>query len=376
MRDLEIFELYNISPDMKKDSFGERLNSKLNVKTDYDKIVCDFEWIDVMDETIRYIDNILRNPNRFIINEEEIVKIELARRITVESIKHLSRNTNLIQDYDKKTGDVRPSKILNVNKDESYNTYENRFIYTLIQNMKTFISMKKRDMITSSSLKDLKKFEYQAATTLGSERININLSMESKIMNKMEDGTKDGMNVAERIERLEMKINDLSNSEVYRMLQKLHVALVRPPIKKTNLILKNTNFQYAMNLWNYMQEHMNDNTKREKEAKDYEDEDKLKRYMDDAFLLDYLTMNTLSKEAAPAQLNEETIEKLTDSLIDKIVSINADLPEEKLQEMIGSKILISRQNNVASLRQVQNAFSRSIDNFLDKIKEFDFEGVD
>lgn len=40
-----------------------------------------------MEQTVPYIDNIFRNPNRFIINEEEIVKIERARRITVESIK-------------------------------------------------------------------------------------------------------------------------------------------------------------------------------------------------------------------------------------------------------------------------------------------------
>ena len=66
----------------------------------------------------KILDNILRNPNRFIVNEEDIVKIELARRVTVESIKHLSKNTNLIQDYNKETGDVRPSKILNINKEE------------------------------------------------------------------------------------------------------------------------------------------------------------------------------------------------------------------------------------------------------------------
>ena len=88
-----------------------------------------------------------------IVNEEDIVKIELARRVTVESIKHLSRNTNLIQDYDKDTGDVKPSKILNINKEESFNTYENRFIYSLIQNMKGFIARKKSAGIVESSLK-------------------------------------------------------------------------------------------------------------------------------------------------------------------------------------------------------------------------------
>lgn len=373
MKDLEVFELYNNSPVVKVDSFGERLNSKLNVKTDYDKVVCNFEWIDVMENSIRYLDNILRNPNRFIINEEEIVKIELSRRTTVESIKHLSKNTNFIQDYNKKTGDVRPSKILNINKEESYNTYENRFIYTIIQNMRTYISMKKRNMKTSSSLKDLKSFDYQGSTVLGAEKIMISLSIGSRIQNKVNDGEKDGLGVEERLERLEMKINDLTNSEVYRTLQKEHVALVRPPIKKTNVILKNTNFQYAMNLWNYMQEHMDDDTKRQKESKDYDDFGRMKRYLDDTFLLDYLTLNMLSKESATLPLDEETISRLTDQLIEKIVSINSDVSEELLQEIVGQKILEAKQNNIASLRQIKNTFAKSIDNYLDKVKEFSFE---
>ena len=61
-------------------------------------------------------------------------------------VKHLSRNTNLIQDYNQKTGEVKPSKILNINKEESFNTYENRFIYTLINNMKLYIERKKKEL--------------------------------------------------------------------------------------------------------------------------------------------------------------------------------------------------------------------------------------
>ena len=49
-------------------------------------------------ETIPYIDNIFRSPNRFIVNEEEVVKIEQAKKITVETIKHLSKNTNFIHE--------------------------------------------------------------------------------------------------------------------------------------------------------------------------------------------------------------------------------------------------------------------------------------
>ena len=117
MDDLKIIDYYNNADDKKKEAFSSHINSNLRVITDYNSEDYDYEWLDRMEKCIRYLDNILRNPNRFIVNEEDIVKIELARRVTVESIKHLSRNTNLIQDYDKKTGDVKPSKILNINKE-------------------------------------------------------------------------------------------------------------------------------------------------------------------------------------------------------------------------------------------------------------------
>ena len=116
MSELKVLDLYHKTQEKNIEKFQNKKNSTLKVITDFDKVEADVEWINIMEDTIRYIDNILRNPNRFIVNEEDIVKIELARRVTVESIKHLSRNTNLIQDYDKNTGDVKPSKILNINK--------------------------------------------------------------------------------------------------------------------------------------------------------------------------------------------------------------------------------------------------------------------
>lgn len=371
MEELEIFELYNNTPNSKIDGFNEKLNSALNVKTDYDKVVCNFDWLDLMEETIRYLDNILRNPNRFIVNEEEIVKIELARRITVESIKHLSRNTNFIQDVDIKTGDVRPSKILNINKDESYDTYENRFIYTLINNMKSYISLKKRDLITTSYIRDLKQFNYKATTKIGEENVDFSFTINSKINTKLDNGD-DDQTIEERIEKLEMQISDLTNSEIYRILHKKHVALVRPPIKKTNVILKNVNFQYAVKLWNYLQEHPDDDTKREQEKKDYDDNDRLKQFGDDCFLLQYLAINTLNKEDYKFELDEEKIEQITNILIDKIVNLNSELSEEKLAEMLGEKIAQAKQNNMASLRQIQNVFNKNINKYLDRIKEFEF----
>ena len=143
MENLEIIDLYENSNKERNNKFINNLNSSLNVKTDVKKIIRDIEWINMMELTIPYIDNIFRSPNRFIINEEEIVKIEQAKKVTVETIKHLSKNTNFIQTVDSQTGDVTPSKLLNVRKEETYNTYENRLIYTLVNNIKLFIKRRK-----------------------------------------------------------------------------------------------------------------------------------------------------------------------------------------------------------------------------------------
>ena len=120
MAKMKVLELYNDN-DERIDKFNASVKSEYTLTSNYERVEANFAWLDIMENTILYLDNILRNPNRFIINEEEVVKVEQAKRITVESIKHLAKHTSYIQEIED-NGDVRPSKVLNVNKDESYNT--------------------------------------------------------------------------------------------------------------------------------------------------------------------------------------------------------------------------------------------------------------
>lgn len=365
--ELKVLDLYHQASNKSIQKFKDRINSNLNVVDEYDKVTGDTEWIDIMEDTIRYLDNILRNPNRFIVNEEDIVKIELARRVTVESIKHLSRNTNLIQDYDKKTGDVKPSKILNINKEESFNTYENRFIYSLIQNMKGFIARKKSAGIVESSLKSHKKFDYAASVKMGPEQVDMNMQMGSNIHSVVSSKDEEGYSIPERIERLELKIADLTSSEVYKTIQKLHIALVTSPIKKTNVILKNVNFQYAVKLWNYMQENIDDNTMRQKENRHYEDKGDLKDYVDETFLLNYLIMNTLNKDKISDSEKEKVSEKIINNMVQQIVSLNAEMTVDDLKNIVGKTYEVVKYKEVTTARKIEEIFNKYINKYLDKV---------
>ena len=117
MRNLGVSDLVDQIDDGKLNDFGNNMDSNMRVQTDYSRDSFDSQWVDLFEFTLPYLDKIVRNPKRFITTEEEIIKIESAKKIGVESIKHLSKHTNFIQDVDQDTGDVIPSKLLNVLKE-------------------------------------------------------------------------------------------------------------------------------------------------------------------------------------------------------------------------------------------------------------------
>ena len=82
-----------------------RLVQKVNKK------IFDIEWVNVIEDCLVPLDEIVRNPRKFIVVEEDIIDISLARSISVESVRHLAQHTNLIAAVDGDT--VTPSKILN-----------------------------------------------------------------------------------------------------------------------------------------------------------------------------------------------------------------------------------------------------------------------
>ena len=369
MDELGIINLYEESSKNKNKEFIENVNSNLRVITNYDKTSCSFEWLDIMEDTIKYLDNILRNPNRFIVNEEEIVKIEQTRKVSVETIKHLSKNTNFIQKIDEKTGDVIPSRLLNVRKEESFNTYENRLIYTLMQNIKFFIHKRKElieqsfDKNNDEQGKNNKQLEYNAKSKLNEEDVDINVSISSKL-NSQENEKNDGNGIVNRIEEIEKKIKDVESSEVYKILDKLHVILVKDPVRKTNVVLKNVHFQYAMKLWEYLKVNMDEQANSSEENRDFLDNGTLKKMMDEAFLLQYLIMKTLDEDEKEKQDTKQEIKALVvEQMLDKIMDCDEDITEEQLQQLVAEKYEVIKYKKMAVLQDIQKIFKKHIEKY-------------
>ena len=82
-------------------------------------------------------------------------------------------------------------------------------------------------------------------------------------------------------------------------------------------------------------------------------------------------MNTLSDSKSAIKKNE-VIEEITDSLLQRIVELNVDMPLTELKEKIGDKIAIIKYRKEASLSEIQYIFSQHIKTYLEKIEDFKF----
>ena len=375
LENLEVIELYENANQEKTKTFMDTAESTLKVQTEKKYITRDIEWINMMEEVIPHIDSIFRSPNRFIKNEEETVKIEQAKKVSVETIKHLSKHTNLIQDIDKETGDVIPSKLLNVRKEETYDTYENRLIYTLVQNMKYFVNTRKDSLLqpigsdNKEENKDNKQLEYNAKSKLNDEEVDINVSINSKLDTEQKDDKERNKSLLMRIEEIERKISDIESTEVYKILDKEKIVLVKDPVRKTNVVLKNVHFQYAMRLWEFLKANFDEQTIESEDNKDYMDNGQLKKMMDEAFLLQYLAMKTLDEDTMEKQDTKKEIKAIVvEQMLDKMLDLDEDMTEEQLRQLVAEKYEVIKYKKMAVLQDIQKIFKKYFDQYQDMVE--------
>ena len=213
----------------------------------------DNDWIDIIEEILPSIDAIVRNPRRFITIEEDIIDISLARQISVESVKHLAQHTQFIASVDNKKGTVTPSKILNTSKEESFEVYENRFLYTLILKLNEFIN-KRYEIIKKSVVSNSQEVKISLNTKYNFNGTDMNVSLvASTDMPFDEEKFRETQTYqsVKRVEKIKQIVQGFLGSAFAKEMRSS--ALVRPPITRTNVIKKEPNFKKALILWQFIE---------------------------------------------------------------------------------------------------------------------------
>ena len=211
--------------------------------------VVDEEWISMIEDSLDAINTIIEKPRRFITTEEEVVPVSLAKKISADSVRHLSQNTQFLAPSE--DGQVHPTRILNVNTVETYDLYENRFIYHLIQRLLTFVD-KRTDVIFWSTGNEIRnRFKMHSKIDDAYEEIEYNVEMTVKNRQSFAENDADNMDVFMRIDRVRRLVMALRGASFCQIMN--GCSAVRSPIQRTNLIMKDPNYRKCYQLWQFME---------------------------------------------------------------------------------------------------------------------------
>ena len=211
--------------------------------------VVDERWLSLIEDSLDSINTIIDKPRRFITTKEEIVPVDLARKITAESVRHLSKNTQFIAAND--NGEIQPTRILNVSSEESYNLYENRFVYTLIQRLITFIDKRTDVIFWSTGDERTSTLMVQNKVDDAYEEIEYKVEMTIKNKQSFAENDSENMEVFKRIDRVRRLVMALRQSGFYSLMNGCNT--VHSPIQRTNLMMKDPHYRKCYNLWHFLE---------------------------------------------------------------------------------------------------------------------------
>lgn len=327
----------------------------------FDKKI-DLKWVEEIEACIIPLDNIIRVPRKFIVQEEEIVPIERARKITNESIRHLAQHTNMIAKVE--GDDVTPNQILNVFREESYEVYENRFVFTLMQNLVRFIDVRYNVLFNISDDDNMASLKMESDFTRGREKIQYKLEISAQSAGSDIEGEAgpEGENATafQRIERVKRIINEYANSSFMKELR--NCVPVRPPIMRTNAIQKNPNFRACLKLWQFIQSYNELGYEiTVKESNDMVSEEYMNE-LNRLTAMNYMMLkaNTLSEDAVGKQKKRKIKPKLLKRLAEELV-MDYDMEEVEIQRVFVDEVKRVSRKKIEGEKKIQEAIQRALD---------------
>lgn len=286
--------------------------------------VVDEEWISMIEDSLDAINTIIENPRRFITTEEEVVPVSLAKKISADSVRHLSQNTQFLAPSD--DGGVHPTRILNVSTVETYDLYENRFIYHLIQRLLTFVD-KRTDVIFWSTGNEIRnRFKMHSKIDDAYEEIEYNVEMTVKNRQSFAENDADNMDVFMRIDRVRRLVMALRGASFCQIMN--GCSAVRSPIQRTNLIMKDPNYRKCYQLWQFMERYdkVGYNIDVQQQALAFDDEYMVQMYTN--LINNYTVFKSLTDDERNLQeLESVHPEPVAPKFIKEIKEVQVDSPD-------------------------------------------------
>lgn len=331
--------------------------------------VVDERWLTVVEEGLTSIFNIVDKPRRFIATTEEVVPVALARKITADSVRHLSQNTQFITTNAK--GDIQPTKVLNVTTEESFDLYENRFVYHLIQRLFAFVDKRTDVIFWSTGDETCNTMCMESKIDDAYEEISYKVEMTVKNRQSFAENDNDNMDLFKRIDRVRRMSRTLRASSFCDIMN--GCAKVKSPIQRTNLMMKDPDYRNCYKLWQFIEiyDEVGYSIEEQDTALEFDEEYQTQMYIN--LITNYTIFKSLI-ESDPRKLTEiatkkrkpvkpKFIKKIQEEIVD-----NCDIPDVEVRKVFIEEVTQAQLDAEAKLAE-ETANREELENSLMQLQE-------
>ena len=314
--------------------------------------VIDEKWLTVVEEGIESIFNIVDKPRRFITTTEEVVPVALAKKITADSVRHLSQHTQFITEN--AAGEIQPTRILNVTTEESYDLYENRFVYHLIQRLFAFVDKRTDIIFWSTGDETCSVMSMESKVDDAYEEISYKVEMTIKNRQSYVESDSDHMDLFKRIDRVRRLSRTLRASSFCDIMN--GCARVHSPIQRTNLMMKDPDYRTCYRLWQFIESYdeVGYSIEERDSALQFDEEYLLQMYIN--FITNYTVFKSIL-EADPRKVTELAAEKrepVRPKFVKKIeeqIVEDRDIPDVEIRKVFVEEVTQAQLDAEAKLEE-------------------------
>lgn len=213
----------------------------------------DLSWVDAIEESLEGFQNIISNPRNIIREDEIIVNVANAKKAGPDVVRHLAQHGALVENFNEETGEVRPAKLMQKIREDSTELYENRLVFTVLENAFHFVQIRHSALMEAMSEEYGAKLKVTSKIENAKELVHMDMYLHIKEKDDILETDEKNREVFDRISRIYRVLGTFMNSQFAEQMKK--VNRVKGNITKTNVLKKNPNYKKIVKLWEFLRQY-------------------------------------------------------------------------------------------------------------------------
>lgn len=210
----------------------------------------DVTWVDALEDALEAFQTILSMPRHIIREEEIIVNVSHAKQGGADVVQHLAQHAAFVDKFDAANDEIQPNRLMQKNRFDAHDQYENRLVYTALDAAFTFVKIRHDALMSAMSDEFGAKLKLETNMATATEAVHMDMFLHIKETESAMDTDERNADVFQRISRIYRVLSMLMGTGFVQELAK--AGKIKGAVIKTNVLKKNPNYRKVVQLYEFL----------------------------------------------------------------------------------------------------------------------------